>query len=194
MKGKVSTILLAAGLSARMGEDKLLLDYNGKSLMEHSVDLLNKLPVYERIVVTTEVRQRHIALAHAIRIFINPHPENGLSSSIKIGAAAARGTHFLFLSGDQPLLTRDDIIPLLDAVEMNPERIIFPVIDSKPSSPTLFPSSFREKLLSLCGDYGGRVIRDANKDLWCPIHPASPGIFKDIDNTEDYNKLVHGIC
>jgi molybdenum cofactor cytidylyltransferase len=88
------------------------------------------------------------------------------------------------------LLTAKDLQPLLDAVEYNPEKIVFPIIDSKPSSPTIFPGSFKEELLKLQGDTGGRVIRDANKELWYTIHPENPESFADIDTAEDYLSVI----
>jgi len=173
-----------------MGKDKLLLEYDGKNFLERSIDLLRELPVYERIIVTTDARQKHITIPHTIRLCINPYPERGQSTSIKIGIKAATGTHYFFLAADQPLLTSNDLIPFLDAASANPEKIIFPIIDSKPSSPTLFPGIFKNELIKLCGDNGGRVLRDANKELWYTIHPANPENFTDIDSAEDYTFLA----
>jgi molybdenum cofactor cytidylyltransferase len=185
----ISTILLAAGLSTRMEKDKLLLEYNSKTFLEHSIDLLIKLPVYERIIVTTQARQKHVRLPHTIKLCINPHPEQGISSSIRAGIEAATGTHYLFLNADQPKLTAKDLQPLLDAATTNPESIILPIIDSKPCTPTIFPSTFREKLKKLHGDNGGRIIRDANKKLWYTIQPANQENFTDIDNADEYINL-----
>ena len=194
---KISAILLAAGLSQRMGSDKLLLVYNGKSILQHSVDLLSELPVFERILVTTDVRSAVIALPPEVRVCINSQPERGLSSSIHIGVKNAIGTHYLFLTADQPKRTKADLIPLLEAVQDNPDKILYPVIDAVPCSPTIFPGSFREELLNLYSssqlqqkDTGGRIIRDANKHLSLPIEPANPANFIDIDNIEDYQILI----
>ena len=197
MCDKVSAILLAAGLSQRMRSDKLLLDYNGKSILQHSVDLLSELPVFERILVTTEARSVDISLSPDVLVCINSQPERGLSSSIHIGVEKATGTHYMFLTSDQPKLTKADIVPLLDAAQNNPDKIIYPVIDSIPCSPTILPESFREELLKLYdlsqhhkNDTGGRIIRDANKHLNLPIEPANPANFIDIDSIEDYKNLI----
>jgi molybdenum cofactor cytidylyltransferase len=194
---KVSAILLAAGLSVRMGRDKLLLDYCGTSILQHSVDLLSELPVYERILVTTDARSANIALSPGVRVFINSQPENGLSSSINIGVEKATGTHYMFLTADQPKLTKADILPLMEAAQNNPDKIIYPVIDSIPRSPTIFPGSFREQLLKLYNysqaqqnDIGGRSIRDANKQLNLAIETENPTNFIDIDTAEDYSILI----
>jgi len=186
---KVSAVLLAAGLSKRMGTDKLLLEFNGKSFLRHSVDLLYGLPVFQRIIVTSAARSDQIDILPDKGLFINSGPEEGLAGSVRIGVEAATGTHFLFLTADQPKLTPGDILPLLEAAGSYPDKIIHPVIDSKPSSPTLFPERFRMQLLSLSGDNGGRSVRDGNKKHCLAIEPEFPGNFKDIDVVEDYNDL-----
>jgi len=186
---KVSAILLAAGLSRRMGTDKLMLEYQGKPLVQHSIDLLSKLPVYESIIVTSNARLKSIALPPGIWSIINPTPENGQSSSIRIGLEAATGTHYMFMTADQPKLTPDDIIPLLQVAKENPDKIIYPIIDNKPNSPTIFPEHFRTELLCLSGDTGGREIRDNNKKSCLALEPEHQKNFKDIDSKEDFDDL-----
>lgn len=67
-----------------MGRDKLLLEYNGKSLLQYAVDLLSDLPVDERIIITTDARAEHIILPPGIRLCINYNPEIGQSESIRL--------------------------------------------------------------------------------------------------------------
>ena len=186
---KISAILLAAGLSRRMGCDKLLLEYRGKTLLQRSVELLSSLPVFERIIVISDTRNETITLPSGIHSLINQIPENGISGSIRTGVEAATGTHYFFLTADQPLLTVADLIPLLEASDANPDMIVFPVIKSKPCSPTIFPGRFRTELLGLSGDTGGRAIRDANTDVWHTVEPERPENFIDIDSAEDYQAL-----
>ena len=186
---KISAILLAAGLSKRMGRDKLLLDYNGKSLLQHSVDLLSGLPVYERIVITSKTRYESVILPSEISALINDKPETGISGSIKICLEAAKGTHYLFLNADQPKLTLADILPLIESALANQSKIVFPIIDSKPTSPAIFPESYRLELLNLSGDSGGRIVRDAHPELCLAVTPALPVNFEDIDNKGDYQDL-----
>jgi len=196
---KISAILLAAGLSQRMGRDKLLLDYIGKPILQHSIDLLSELPVYERVLVTTDTRSAEIDLPPNVNLCINSLPEKGLSHSIHIGIEKATGTHFLFLTADQPRLNKADVIQLLDAIPENPDKIIYPGIDSIPCSPTIFPGSFREELLKLYSssleqqnDTGGRGIREANKHINLMLKPTNPANFIDIDNADDYKNLIIG--
>jgi len=189
---KISAVLLAAGLSKRMGEDKLLLNYLGNPMLQQSVNLLSELPVFERILVTSDARIKQIVLPPGIRFYSKPSPESGQSSSIRVGIDASSGTHYLFISADQPKLSLTDLLPLIESATENPDKIIFPTIDSQPNSPTLFPAKFRTELLNLSGDSGGRTIRDANPELCLSIEPEYPDNFIDIDSEEDFIELIKG--
>ena len=48
---KIGGLLLAAGLSSRMGEPKPLLEWNGKSLIEYHLDILISLNIKPTIVL-----------------------------------------------------------------------------------------------------------------------------------------------
>ena len=51
-KPKITAIVLAAGRSERMGNNKLLADLGGKPLITHSIEMLLTSNVYDVIVVT----------------------------------------------------------------------------------------------------------------------------------------------
>jgi len=208
----ISAIMLAAGLSARMGgRDKLLLEYMGKTLLQRAVELLDSLPVSEKILVTTGARLKHICdlpclavpgvtagetaarapgAPPAIRVVINPAPETGQSKSLRLGLGAASGEWFLFLTGDQPLLTPGHIQPMLELAERNADKIIFPSINGKPCSPSLFAASFRDELLSLTGDTGGRAVRDKSPQACLAFVAEYPEGFIDIDDEAGYLTLL----
>ncbi|MDR2590294.1 MAG: nucleotidyltransferase family protein [Oscillospiraceae bacterium] len=213
MQLKVSAILTAAGLSERMGSDKLLLKYSGKTLLQKAVDLLYELPVKEKILVTTEDRLEKIELPVNIKIVINKYPEKGHSRSVRLGVEKANETdnvhhnrfetspletiespeqnttHFLFLVADQPKLTKADIMQIIDAGEINQDKIIYPVINDKPGTPSLFPIKFSDELLRISGDTGGRVIRDLYLKSCLAVLPTNPERFADINTMEEYNAL-----
>jgi len=209
---KVSAILLAAGLSKRMGgRDKLLLEYGGISLINRAVYLLNSLPVFEKILITTKARLPMIN-SNKPQIYINSSPETGQSSSMRLGVEAATGDYYFFLLADQPFLEVEDLMPLLDIAVSdianiaasdianitisdisniaanNKRKIIYPLINDKACSPTLFHSSFREELLAQTGDTGGRLLRQAYPEACCGIKIKNGSKFLDIDYEEDYFK------
>lgn len=106
-------ILLAAGDSRRMGAPKALLEWRGRTLIEHQVDVLCRSRVEECIVVLGRDADRLAALVAACplpgaraRVVRNPRPEQGRSSSVRTGLAAltSPAEALLFAAVDQPLL------------------------------------------------------------------------------------------
>ncbi len=186
---KISAILMAAGLSRRMGSDKLLLSYRGKTLLQRAVDLLDGLRVFEKILVTTPARLTTLALSPGILTVMNERPEAGQSESLRLGVTAATGETYLFLAADQPRLTPQTLRPLLDKAGDRPDKIINPTIGGNPSTPALFPARFRAELLALAGDAGGRSIRAAHPESCLALEAESPEDFMDIDDLEDYRSL-----
>jgi molybdenum cofactor cytidylyltransferase len=186
---RISAVLLAAGLSRRMGEDKLLLLYQGKTLLQHAVDLLSALPVYEKLIVTTEARAKQLEVPFGMRVLINDNPKDGQSVTVHLGVKNATGSHFFFITADQPGLTAPALMPLIELAGKNPDKIIFPSIYEKPNSPTIFPAGFRDELLLLSGDTGGRFIRDADPEKCLSFNPELPELFFDIDDAGDYAEL-----
>ena len=192
---KISAILLAAGLSRRMGGvDKLLLDYNGKPLLSRAIALMNSLPVYEKILVSTAERLKRVSVPDSVRVLINPSPKDGLSGSMCLGVKAACGDYYLFLAADQPLLEAADLRPVLDAAEEG--RIVYPTAEGKPSTPALFSAVFREELLVQSGDCGGRLVRMAHPEACCAVEAENPGHFFDIDSWRGFNTppLYDEVC
>jgi molybdenum cofactor cytidylyltransferase len=190
MEPKISAILMAAGLSRRMGEDKLLLRYRGETLLQRAVNLLLELPVYERILVTKEELLFGLVLPPKVRVVINRCPEEGQSESMRLGVLAAAGDWYFFMVADQPKLTPSDLMPLLGCAKGN--RIIYPDINGKPCTPVLFSAGFCAELLVVHGDKGGRAVRAAHPEACLPIRINNPGNFMDIDDENDYRALLSG--
>ena len=193
---QISAVLLAAGLSLRMGEDKLMLRYRDKTFLQRAIDLIAELPVFERILVISAqrldfARSIGMEIPSNFRIVINNKPEKGQGESVRLGIEATHeGSHLFFFPADQPLLTAIDIARYFELLENHPDRIIYPIIDDKPSSPTLFPPRFRRELLLLKGDSGGSIVRNANTEFCHLFSPENPKHFADFDRMEELNDLL----
>lgn len=179
-----TAIILAAGLSRRMGTQKLLLPIGGKPMIQHCLDLAARFPFTRSVLVTTQ------AIADQVywmgEIVINPGPEQGQSTSVCLGVQAAdAGDSLFFFMGDQPLLDEATITAILEAD--NGERIVYPVgADNQPKSPTLFAPRFRADLLALTGDEGGRQVRRQYPAACWPVSVADGRILLDIDTPGEY--------
>lgn len=190
IRSKVSAVLLAAGLSRRMGGDKLLLPYMGKPLLARAVELMGALPFHEKILVTTPARLDKIHLPAGVTPVLNLRPELGQGESLRLGTGAATGEHYLFLAADQPLLDAAVLRWLLSHAKKNADKIVYPVVEGKPCNPAIFPALFRAELLSLSGDTGGRAVRLAHPESCLALEAREPAVFLDIDCREDYWNLL----
>ncbi|MCL2216821.1 MAG: nucleotidyltransferase family protein [Defluviitaleaceae bacterium] len=185
----ISAIMLAAGLSRRMGEDKLLIEFEGKTLLNRAIELLDSLPCREKILVITPARLCFAIVPETVTVVQNTSPEDGQSKSLKLGLQAATADSYLFLTADQPRLTFESLKRLFGLAKENPAQIIYPTVLGKPCSPVLFPARFRQELLAQTGDTGGRAIRAAHPDSCLTFEAESPLDFIDIDSPEDLFRL-----
>ena len=176
------------------GRDKLLLEYEGNTLLQLAVKLLNCLKCCDKILVTTKARLEHIILPPLVKVIINPDTTTGQSGSLRLGLEAAFGEWFLFLTADQPLLTPACLQPLFELAAENTDKIIFPSAHGKPCTPAIFPARFRENLMNLTGDTGGRAIREAYPEACLTFEVENPNDFIDIDNEDDYLSLLRGMA
>jgi len=183
-----TAIILAAGLSTRMGAQKLLLPVGGKPMVQHGLDLVERMGFARCVLVTTPLVAERVVTG--VRIVINPAPEVGQSGSVRLGVLAAEpGSSLLFLTGDQPFLDTATLDVLLAADDG--DSIVYPVgLDGAPKSPVLFGARFREELLALTGDEGGRQVRREHPEACRAVLVVDERVLLDVDTREEYEGIL----
>ncbi len=121
-----SAVVLAAGLSARMGRPKLLLPYGERTVVEQVVSVLLASPADEVLVVTGHERAAvEQALAGwPVQAVFNPDYAAGeMLSSVQVGleAAAPESRAALLAVGDMPAIEADVVAQLVAAYKNLPE-------------------------------------------------------------------------
>lgn len=181
---RISAVVLAAGQSKRMGQNKLLMPVNGKPILMHTLDLTRNLDFGERILVTSKETAAGIDLPEGFVTVINESPEKGQSSSLKLGVKAASLDYYMFFLADMPMLQKSDVQMIIS--EICGDKIIVPMATNTPSNPVIFPKSFREALLALEGDIGGRGLIAVHKNECKHVFFKKPENFRDIDIFNEY--------
>ena len=100
----MTTIVLAAGLSQRMGENKLLLPFKGECILSHTIK--RALSFSSRVVVVSgrdREKIEQIALTLGVDMVFNPLFEKGQRESTLCGIRAIENDDFAILPGDLPL-------------------------------------------------------------------------------------------
>lgn len=187
-------ILLAAGLSRRMGgRNKLLAPVAGRPMVRHVARVyLAALDGPLTVVTGHEATAVRAALAGlAVRFAHNERFARGQPGSVAAGlAAAAPADHLLIGLGDQPLLRPDDLAALIAAHRAgDPGKITIPRRDGARGNPILVPSQRRADLTSDPARPGCmRFTRDHPEHVQFADLPA-PGFYADVDTPADYAAL-----
>jgi molybdenum cofactor cytidylyltransferase len=188
----ITAIVLAAGLSRRMGRAKLLLPLEGHPVIRTTVARVLASGIARVVVVTgPEPRGLKEALAGLTVMFaVNPSPESGQASSIRIGIKALphETEAALIVLGDQPFLPADVIPSLLAAQRSAATPIVAPRYRDGRGNPVLFGREMFPELLELSGDQGARSIIERDPGRVTLVHFDVP-MPQDVDTPEDYGRL-----
>ena len=190
----ISAILLAAGESKRMGQPKQLLPFRGSTLLGQIVENLLQSQAAETIVVLGSQAEKIIPqiAGEPVRIVVNQEFEQGMSSSIKCGLShiseAADGV--MIVLGDQPLIEKETIDLLIERHRQSERGIILPVYNGIRGHPVIFTMKYKDELLRLTGDIGGKQIVERHPSDVLEVEVDSESVVTSIDAESDYQSLV----
>lgn len=97
----------------------------------------------------------------------------------------------LFCPGDQPLLSRETIINLIDAFLADNKKIIRPAFQNTPSAPVLFPSWAFSELFSLPEGKGGGFVAKKYPERIQLVPVQDEYELKDVDTQKDLLILLN---
>lgn len=156
---QIGCIILASGASHRFGENKLLAQLNGKSLIRRTLDAVPTACVTQTAVVSPYAEILRLAEEYRFRPVPNDRPQDGVSHTIELGLAALNGCDgALFLVSDQPLLRRETTEALCHLWLTRPDSIAACAHQGTRGNPCLFPARLFPELRALTGDTGGSAV------------------------------------
>lgn len=192
---KVSAIVLAAGESKRMaGRNKLLLPLEEKTIVECAVDAILEARVDDVIVVLGHEAAaiQKVLQKRALRFTFNPNFRGGMASSIQAGVAALAppAQTVMIALADQPLITTAEINFLIAEFARATEKSIgVPTFNGQRGNPVLFDLRYREELLALQGEVGGKSILARHPEAVLEVALPAGNILVDADTPEAYARL-----
>lgn len=190
---KTGAVLVAAGLSSRMGDFKPMLPFGESTISRHLVSLLKQMDVSPVIVVTgyrAEELEAHLADTGARFVRNERYQETQMFDSVKIGIQAAAGSgeceQIMILPMDAPAICADTIRRVRSAAG----SLVRPVYRKKPGHPIRL--SIRAARV-ICGYKGGGGLRGAMENCGIPIVNLEVGdewVCRDVDTKEEYEELM----
>lgn len=184
----ISSIILAAGMSTRMGQPKALLDWGGQPLLAWEVDQLREAGVDEVIVV---LGYRADDIYRAIkrvpcRTMLNPTYQFGRSGSVRIGAKAVNrdADAILVTNVDQPRPA--SFLKQLLAAHRPEAAITRPAVDARHGHPIVVAGRLRPEMMEVTEEGDGllAVVRAHAGEI--VDVPSDDLCLLDINTPDDY--------
>jgi len=187
----VDVVILAAGLSQRMGStNKLLIDIDGEPMIRRTVKLYQAAGLANIVVVVGHQQDKVRAALEGldIKIINNDAFNEGQISSIRCGVKAlSNGCEFAFIAlADQPLLTPSDIHFLLESFNVLSNKTIqVPYFNNCRGNPLLLRASQLKEVDSQGVHLGCRKLIDKHPEKVQRIEVDNDHFTCDLDTPED---------
>jgi len=187
----IGTVVVAAGLSTRMGRFKLTLPWDDTTVIGRVVQSLMQAGL-EDIVVVTGHRADNVTQALTgltARTVFNPDYETGeMLSSIRVGLQALHtlAQAALICLGDQPQMEVATVRAVLSAArEDGWQQVIVPSYQRRAGHPILLPRGVWPDVLTTTGTL--RDIMRAQGERIRYVDVDTPTVLADLDTPRDYD-------
>lgn len=197
----ISAILLSAGESKRMAsQNKLLMPFGRKTIIEQSVDHLLGSKAQEVIVVLghESTRVREVLTGRNLKFVENHHYRDGMTTSIKAGIRAASGeaNGMMICLSDLPNIDAKEFDTLIDLFEAgrkkNEKLIVVPTYRDERGNPVIFSSHYRAQILAHKEPGGCKGLIEQHSEQVVDAVMSTAHVLEDIDTESDYESHLRG--
>jgi molybdenum cofactor cytidylyltransferase len=188
--GEIWAIILAAGESRRMKVPKMLLPFNGKTMIEKVIENVTMSEVFSTLVVLGSYRDEILGIISYLPVnhCYNESYKNGMLSSVQCGFKNLPVNYdaVLVFPGDQPFIEPEVINRIIYAYRETGKGIIIPVYRKKRGHPLLIDYKYKDVVKKLPYDEGLHSLANMYQEDVFEVKTRSKGILKDFDTKEDY--------
>ena len=188
----IQAVILAAGRSTRMGEQKLLMPFQGMPIIDFVIKTVLTCSFDRTFVVVSSETLDRLTHIEGAEYIVNPDPDRGQSSSFHCALSAlSEGSSFAVFLADKPTVTAAQVMELRRRFEFSDptkagKNALVPQKDGVPGHPAFFSNLWRERFMS-SGDSSRTILfRHADEVEWTEAHE---NFFMDVDTPEDYRRM-----
>ena len=194
MAGDISGIVLAGGLSRRLGRDKAVEPVSGQTLIDRVIGRLSEVAGEIVVVVNDAARASSLPLPPSAKVAVDAYPGKGSLGGIFTGLSACSGDWGIVVACDMPFLNVDllrHMLSLRDGFDA-----VVPVLDGRPEpihaaySRACLPHMGRRldaddlKIARFFDEVRVRYLPQEEVDGWDPAHLS----FFNVNTQEDLDR------
>ena len=188
----IAAVVLAAGLSSRMGQPKQIMPWGSRPIVRQVCETLITAEVNEVVVVTGHAREKveGALVGCAAHTVFNPDYENGdMLRSFQIGLEAILNSEAaLFVLGDQPQMQVPVIKKVIAGWEKEKAKIVAPSFQRRRGHPILFAREIWSDVFSAPRDTTPRDFLRAHAAWIHYVEVGTDSILRDVDTLDDYQR------
>ena len=188
---ETAALIVAAGMSSRMGDFKPMLTIGEMSIAERVITTFQQAGVTRIVVVTgyqAELLERHLSGREVVFLRNERYAETQMFDSACIGLRYLRGkcSRVLFTPVDIPLFTAATVRALI----ASDASLACPVCEGRTGHPTLLSADLIDGVLADPGEGGLQGALSRCGAVMRQIPVSDPGVLHDADTPDDYQNLL----
>ena len=188
---QIGALIVAAGMSSRMGDFKPMLNIGSISVAQRVVATLSQCGVSKIVMVTgynAAMLERHLAGSGIIFLRNEQYETTQMFDSVKIGLSYLQDKcdRILFTPVDVPLFTAKTVRTILDSGA----PLACPMCQGRQGHPILIANELVPEILADCGEMGLKGAMDRCSAPLLRLDVDDPGTIRDADTPEDFSQLV----
>ncbi len=192
----ISAIVLAAGQSKRMGQNKLLLPFGSSTVIETIVSEVAATAVNDVIVITGHESEKisETLKRYPCRCVFNPdYARSEMLISIQTGLRSINDQHqaALIVLGDQPRIQHIIVQRVIDACE--PGKLIVPSYQMKRGHPILIDRAYFGEILNLPTNSTLQEFIKLHENAIKYVEVDSDSVLRDVDTPDEYQNMIHEV-
>ncbi|MBI5953871.1 MAG: nucleotidyltransferase family protein [Chloroflexi bacterium] len=183
----ISAVILAAGKSSRMGQQKMLMPWGNTTVLGRVIQTLQAAGVEDIVLVTNSVIAPQVT---SCEVQVTLNNEGEMLESVQIGLRAQKPSAeaTLICLGDQPQVEERDVRRVCEGFRQGQARVVVPSYRMRRGHPWLVARDVWDEILQLRAPQSTRDFLNAHQDEILYVECDSPSILQDLDTPADYLK------